>query len=292
MDIWKMGAWAVTLAFSPDGKTLALAEWGKTISLRDVATGREIGKLQGHKDKVVSVAFSPDGKVLASASWDGTVRLWDVAAAKEVRRLDGHEGSVRCVAFAPRGRYVASAGDDGTVRLWELASGRECGRFTGHVGDVCALAFSPEGRRLASSGTDHTALIWDLTGRNGGPVPAARLGPEDLERLWSDLASTDAARAYRAGCLLASVPDRAVDLLRRRLREHLKPVDTLRFVLGREAANDPGLESRESEDLRIVRAVTVLEQMGTDKAKELLRGVAERARQAQAGIDRELGQHP
>jgi RNA polymerase sigma factor (sigma-70 family) len=285
-------AWVHRAAFSPDSKKIASVGWDQAIALWDAATGERVGKLEGHEEKVVSVAFSPDGKALASASWDGTVRVWDVAAGKEIRKLAGHQSGVLCVAFAPRGRYVASGGWDGMVRLWELASGRECARLNGHEGQVCSLTFSSDGRRLASGGGDHTVLIWDLTGRSRKRASAARLGLEDLERLWSDLASADAARAYQAGWILASVPDRAMDLFQQHLRETLRPSDSLRLIVGQDAAKYPGLGARESEDLRLVRVVAVLEWIGTDQAKELLREVAERARQSQATLDRELSRRP
>jgi WD40 repeat protein/tRNA A-37 threonylcarbamoyl transferase component Bud32 len=74
-----------TVAFSPDGKTLATGSEDKTVKLWDPITGEERGTLRGHQGRISRVAFSPDGTVLATASWDGTVRLWRAARREDVR---------------------------------------------------------------------------------------------------------------------------------------------------------------------------------------------------------------
>jgi WD40 repeat protein len=69
-----------SLAFSPDGKTLASAAADGTARLWGVVSGKEKTGLPGHPRGVGAVAFSPDGKTLAVSESDGVVRLWDVAA--------------------------------------------------------------------------------------------------------------------------------------------------------------------------------------------------------------------
>jgi WD40 repeat protein len=154
-------AWSV--AYSPDGSTLAVASEGHSIRLFDPVTLREQSELEGHDDEVWSVAFAPDGKTLASGSADGTVKLWDLASGQERATLRGHTGGVRSVAFAPDGLRLASAADDQTVRVWDAASGDQELTLEGHTSEVWAVAFSPGGDMLATgAGWDNGEVkLWD-----------------------------------------------------------------------------------------------------------------------------------
>ena len=140
----------MSVAFSPDGKTLAAASYDMTVKVWDVATAKRT-TLQGHTHAVYSVAFSPDGKTLASASGDKTVRLWDLATNKERAVLQGHTEPVISVAFSPDGKILASAGVDKSVKLWDVATGRERATLQGTEA-VWSVAFSPDGKTLASAG--------------------------------------------------------------------------------------------------------------------------------------------
>ena len=103
-QVFSHGAWVTSVAFSPDGKTIATGSWDRTARLWDVASGRAIGQPLLHQDSVRSVAFSPDSRQLATASNDKTARFWDAATGQQLGPAMPHSGFVFSVAFSPDGR--------------------------------------------------------------------------------------------------------------------------------------------------------------------------------------------
>ncbi|SBW22496.1 WD40 repeat-containing protein [Candidatus Protofrankia californiensis] len=175
-----------TLAFSPDGTTLATGSDDGTVQLWDVISSRRTAMLTGHTGAVWSVVFSPDGTTLATGGDDHTIRLWEAATGQQTAQLTRHTDHVHAVAFSPDGTTLATGSDDGTVQLWDVISSRRTAMLTGHTGAVRSVAFSPDGTTLATGGTDRTLRLWDptggqetgrLTGR-GDPVWAVAFSPD------------------------------------------------------------------------------------------------------------------
>jgi WD40 repeat protein len=110
-----------TLAFSPDGKHLAVGFWDSTIRIRAANDWGQVRMLTNHTAWVSSLAFSKDGQWLASASADHSIKVWRTRDWRETATLRGHLEEVWAVAFTPDGQRLITASKDHSVRLWPIA---------------------------------------------------------------------------------------------------------------------------------------------------------------------------
>jgi WD40 repeat protein len=215
------------VAFSPDGRLLALANADQTVRVWDAATGRAIRTLRGHRARLGSVTFSPDSRQLATAGDDATVKVWDVTdlaanAGPECACLGRHPQGVRSLAFSPDGASLVSAGSDSTVKVWDMTTGRqphpllalrppphvlaavvdawvatagsEIRTIKGHRGAVAGAVFSPDGKRLASAGDDGTVVVRDAA--TGGEIVSLPVAAGPIR---SVVFSADGRRLATAG---------------------------------------------------------------------------------------------
>jgi WD40 repeat protein len=164
----------LSVAFSPDGRTLAAGTYDDKVWLWNVTSPGHptpIGQpLTGPAGIVLSVAFSPDGRTLAAASYDGAVWLWNVTSPGHPtpigQPLTGPTSTIYSVAFSPDSRTLAAASGDDKVWLWNVTSPGHPTRIgqplTGPAGIVFSVAFSPDSRTMAAASSDDKVWLWNI----------------------------------------------------------------------------------------------------------------------------------
>ncbi len=157
------------LAWSPDGRSLAVARTDARLSFIAADTGKERLQMKVGGVPLSSVAWSPDGELVAVGGWDMTVRVYEAARGlsfaellHESAKTPGSDILGVHVAWSPDGKYLASGGGDQTVRIWDVRQGILL-RVLKHKAAVISVAWSPDGRYLASGSfsNENLAHIWD-----------------------------------------------------------------------------------------------------------------------------------
>jgi hypothetical protein len=244
---------------------------------------------------VEALLFSRDGRALITAGGDRAVRVWDLAG-RAVVQLEGHRNRVRTLALSPDGRTLASGSDDGTVLVWRTGwpqrrpAPPEARLTADEKADLWLYLSSPNSR------TGHWAALRLLRAPDAAVAllrerlrPAAAPAGRRIDRLIADLDSDEFHQREKARQALAKHGDSAEPAMRLALtgRSSAEVRDSALRLLER-------LEKRRAspERLRTLRAVWVMEQIGTVETRRLLERLAGGApddllsRQARASLRR------
>jgi RNA polymerase sigma factor (sigma-70 family) len=184
------------VVFSPDGKTLVVACMDHSLTLWELATGRE-RLIVPTGNNIYGFALSPDGRLVATVN----------------------HGRSRIATGPPPGK-ISDAGneDKDKVRVWDLTTGRAVHQFAGHQGGTTGVAFSPDGKLLISASADTTLLVWDAANLLPAKEAEHELTSAELESFWSDLADPDATKAHQAIWSMVGSPRLSFAFLKDRLR--------------------------------------------------------------------------
>ncbi|QJW96076.1 WD40 repeat domain-containing protein [Frigoriglobus tundricola] len=295
-------SWCQSAAVSPDGKWLVTTAWQSgseeidgvrspfasngVADVWELASGKRVRRLaKAHisfrfgtlcSGQFRSGTFTTDGRfVLIGAngaitrndgkdgeSFSDEVNLLDPIAGRVVQGFDESpaSGSDRgrysgASALSPNGRTYYVSYSTGEIVGYEVSTGKPRRAFVGHRGYIDGLAFSADGRRLISGSHDGTALVWDATLAGRRAPRANPLTDAEVTKLWDTVDGNDARAAFAAMAELARSPDQAMEVLRR----HVKPTPA--------APTD-------ATRVRHIRAVELLEGLGTPAARKLLTELA------------------
>jgi WD40 repeat protein/mono/diheme cytochrome c family protein len=152
------------LAFSPDGKTLAVSGYREILLHKADGSGL-ISRLVGMSERLNSIAYSPDGSTLIAAGGTparfGEVQIWDLTGGKLKHSVTLTTDTLFGASISPDGKLIAVGGADNSVRLIDLSSGKELRKLGNHENWVLGTAFGIDGKRVVSVGRDQAAKLSD-----------------------------------------------------------------------------------------------------------------------------------
>jgi WD40 repeat protein len=273
-------SWSVSADFRL-AAWVRLDDWengeAKDIRLREIATGKELPAV-GFGGEIRALALSPDSRVLAAITADRRLLFWDIAAAKEIASWPNPHSRHNCVAFRPDGKTVAVGCADSTILLYDVpgppestpVAADDLGRiWTDLASADTAVAY----RAIARLRADPKSAV-ELFKTRLSPIPKESA---NAAAMVADLDNSSFAKREAASAAIAKLGEDAIVALRSALAN--KPSPEHRERLEKALAN---LKQQVTapEDVRRLRALQVLEQIGDAPSIDLLKKMGEGASEA------------
>ncbi len=156
------------IKFSPDNRRLAIAIQSVggdcSVEIREVTSGKMIGRPLAHRDAVTSIEFSRSGELLATACNDHTARIWKVDTGDPISDWLPHDFEARQAIFSPDANRVMTCARRGAARLWVVRTGEPLTPpivYQRNEGDG-SVSYSPDGQRLLIARGGNEAWLREL----------------------------------------------------------------------------------------------------------------------------------
>ncbi len=297
----------LALSFSPDNRTLALAVEGDGVMVVEIASNQircELGNKVNVTDPLANLAglmppaiggampimssyartptnlvFSPDGQVISHGRSDQRLVFWETASGREIGLVKGYQGDITSMAFSPNGKQLASGGSDSTTLVWDLSK----------------ILPSPESTAKKLSEQETEACWVDLAGGNAAKAyqaicnlsagldstviflrkhlkPAQGVADGRIDKLITQLDDGQFDVRQRAGSELERLGELAEPTARKTLQG--KPSAEMRRRLEQLLSAVDGRGNISNDRLQAIRAIELLERIGTPEARQLLQNLA------------------
>lgn len=229
-----LGAVAADVDINLAKQLVAFGTQQNTVTIRSLADGKELGKLEGHTGSVSGVAISADGTQVISGSADKTVKIWLLESGAVIRQFET-PAPIHDLCLTLDGKQVITAHEDNLIRVWNISAPdpasaegeaeKPVREIKGHSKPVRSVALIlPAGTQLVSGSDDNTARIWNLANgaavrslNHGGPVVSVAARPDgkllasassnNTAKLW------DAANGKQIAELRGHLPSQRADLV-------------------------------------------------------------------------------